>query len=184
MHVPRQPVQVTGDEVLDRITCQLIEHLLQYRPPAAQTADLPVPTLASYGKNIANAMPAERLLTLEEGVDVVGQYRPDSSELDRQRLTYSFGFHPDVLEQACKYLSCRPRLGIAEMCRMVGKDVGLVLDTISARRSDSFMAACRSLVGDLAASAPASLKLLEMLAFASHVNVPVELASAYSTSLI
>ena len=62
---------------------------------------------------------------------------------------------------------------------MVGKDVGLVLDTISARRSDSFMAACRSLVGDLAASAPASLKLLEMLAFASHVNVPVELASAY-----
>lgn len=107
---------------------------------------------------------------------------PGFTRTDYASIAITFGCRPLLIEHGCRYVQHSGITDIPAYCEVVGRDMERAIramHTVADTTDPRLTAIYQQYTDALEREEPESLKLLELLCFVSHLNVPYEYVMAY-----
>ncbi|MBX7268814.1 hypothetical protein KIF24_24195 [Micromonospora sp. Llam7] len=114
-----------------------------------------------------------------EATAMVKSLLPEAGDVEASGLAIALGYRPHLIANACQFLTKTPELTVADLSTVLAADTAAGIDAIAPRTVDALTVSYRELIEQLEARHPSSLKLLELLIFASSAFVPKEYLGSF-----
>jgi hypothetical protein len=115
----------------------------------------------------------------DEAVELVRTVLPDVDEPQARALALTFGCRPSLIEDACSYVAKEPSINAVDLTQLFATNATEAIEAISRRSVDHLADVYREIIRNLARKHPASLRLLELIAFCSAHFAPKEYLGSF-----
>ncbi len=118
-------------------------------------------------------------MTEDEAIKIVRSLLPDADEPQARGLALALGCRPRLIEDACSYMAREPSISVTDLTQLFATNTVEALDAISSRTVDHLTGVYRNFIDYLTSEHPTSLRLLELLVFASAQYAPKEYLGSF-----